>query len=102
METEPEMETDTEPENGNRNGTVNIRDFGLSTPIHSFVLVISSVCLSVYFLDVWCFLYLPTLFVSTQIYRTANVEIKLKAKIHGVARKLGHGLPPLKKEIRKT
>ena len=57
-ETEPEM--DTETENGNGNGTFNIRDFGLSTRIRSFVRVIFSVCLSVYFLDIWRFLYLPT------------------------------------------
>ena len=65
-ETEPETETDTDrdTENGKRkwerNGTFNIRDFGLSTHIRSFVRVIFSVCLSVYLLDLWRFLYLPT------------------------------------------
>ena len=59
-ETEPETDTDTETENGNGNGTFNIRDFGLSTRIRSFVRVIFSVCLSVYFLEIWLFLYLPT------------------------------------------
>ena len=61
-ETEPETETetDTETENRNGNGNFNIRDFGLSTRIRSFVRVIFSVCLSVYFLDVWRLLYLPT------------------------------------------
>ena len=39
---------------------VNLRDFGLSTRICLFVCVIFSVCLSVYFLDIWRFLYLPT------------------------------------------
>ena len=58
METEPETEleaeTDTEPETENRNGngTVNIRDFGLSTRIRLFVRIIFSVCLYVYFLGV--------------------------------------------------
>ena len=60
-ETEPETDTDTETENGNGNGTFNIRDFGLSTHIRSFVRVIFSVCLSVHLLDIWHFLYLPTL-----------------------------------------
>ena len=72
-ETEPEMaihrttetETESEAEAETETGTepsiyVNIRNFGLSTRIRSFVHVIFSVCLSVYFLDVWRFLYLPT------------------------------------------
>ena len=59
-ETEPETDTDTETENGNGNGTFNIHDFGLSTHIRLFVRVIFSVCLYVYFLDIWRFLYLPT------------------------------------------
>ena len=63
-ETEPETDTDTETENGNGNGTFNIRNFGLSTRIRLFVRVILSVCLTVYFLDVWRFLYLPTLKVN--------------------------------------
>ena len=54
------MDTDTETENGNGNGTFNIRDFGLSTRKRLFVPVIFSVYLYVYFLDIWCFLYLPT------------------------------------------
>ena len=45
--TEPEPETDTETEMGN--GTFNIRDFGLSTRIRSYVGVIFSVCLSLMF-----------------------------------------------------
>ena len=59
-ETELETDTDTETENGNGNGTFNIRNFGLSTRIRSFVRVIFSVCLSVYLLDIWRLLYLPT------------------------------------------
>ena len=63
-ETEPETEPDTEPEPETETETepsiyVNIRNFGLSTHICSFVRVIFSVCLSEYFLDVWRFLYLP-------------------------------------------
>ena len=66
-ETEPETDTDTETENGNGNGTFNIGDFGLSTRIRSFVRVIFFVCLSIYFLDIWRFLYLPTyLFINFQ------------------------------------
>ena len=63
-ETEPETETDTDTDTETEmgNGPFNIRDFGLSTRICLFVLVIFSVCLSVYFLDVWRFLYLPTHF----------------------------------------
>ena len=56
-ETEAEAEAETEAETSIY---VNIRDFGLSTRIRSFVRVIFSVCLFVYFLDVWRFLYLPT------------------------------------------
>ena len=59
--TELETDTYTETENGNGNVTFNIRDFGLSTRIRSFVRVIFSACLSVYFLDIWRFLYLPTI-----------------------------------------
>ena len=60
-ETEPEAETDTEPETETEPSIyVNIREFGLSTRICSFVRVIFSICLSIYFLDVWRFLYLPT------------------------------------------
>ena len=68
-ETEPETDTDTdtepdpEPEPDPETEPsiyVNIRDFGLSTCIRSFVRIIFSVCLSVYFLDVWRFLYFPT------------------------------------------
>ena len=61
QETEPETDTDTETKNGNGNGTFNICDFGLSTRIRSFLRVIFFVCLSVYFLDIWRFLYLPKL-----------------------------------------
>ena len=46
-ETEPETYTDTETEMGN--GTFNLRDFGLSTRIRSYVRVIFSVCLSLTF-----------------------------------------------------
>ena len=46
-ETEPETDTDTETEMGN--GTFNIRDFGLSTRIRSYVRLIFSVCLSLTF-----------------------------------------------------
>ena len=64
-ETEPETEPDTEPEPETETETelsiyVNIREFGLSTRIRSFVCVIFSVCLSVYFLDIWRLIYLPT------------------------------------------
>ena len=44
-ETEPETDTDTEM----GNGTFNIRDFGLSTRIRSYVRIIFSVCLSLTF-----------------------------------------------------
>ena len=44
LDMEPESETETEKE---PSIYVNIRDFGLSTRIHSFVRVIFSVCLSV-------------------------------------------------------
>ena len=56
LETEPEAETDTE-----LSIYLNIRDFGLSTRMRSFVRVIFSIFLSVYFLDVWRFLYFPTI-----------------------------------------
>ena len=62
-ETEPEAETDTEPEPETDTEPpiyVNIRDFGLSMRIRLFICVIFYICLSVYFLDVWHFLYLPT------------------------------------------
>ena len=45
--TEPETDTETETETGN--GTFNIRDFGLSMRIRSYVRVIFSVCLSLTF-----------------------------------------------------
>ena len=70
-ETELETETDTEPEpepepepETEPSIYVNIRDFGMSTRIRSLVRVIFSVYLSVYFFDVWRFLYLPTLWSS--------------------------------------
>ena len=72
-ETEPETDTDTETEMGN--GTFNIRDFGLSTRIRSFVRVIFSVCLSVYLLDIWRFLYLPTLLLKYHHY-TCHLKSK--------------------------
>ena len=54
-------ETETETEKGTEPSIyINIRDFGLSTRIRSFVRVIFSICLSVYFLDVLSFHYLPT------------------------------------------
>ena len=62
-ETEPESKTDTETdmETGTEPSIyVNIRDFGLSMRIRSFVRVIFSVCMPVYFLDEWRLLYLPT------------------------------------------
>ena len=73
-ETEPETETetDTETENRNGNGTFNIHDFGLSTRIRSFVRVIFSVCLSVYFLDIWRFLYLPIYYINED-YRSVTL-----------------------------
>ena len=74
-ETKPETDTDTETENGNGNGTFNIRDFGLSTRIRSFVRVIFSVCLSVYLLDIWRFLYLPTLLLKYHHY-TCHLKSK--------------------------
>ena len=64
-ETEPEAETETELEPETETETepsiyVNIRDFGLSTHIRLFVRVIFSICMYVYFLDLFLFLYLPT------------------------------------------
>ena len=55
----PEMDTDTEKRKWETEPS--IRDFGLSTRIRSLIRVIFSVCLSVYFLDIWRFLYLPTI-----------------------------------------
>ena len=61
LETEPDTEPEPEPETETEPSiNVNIRDFGLSTRIRLFVRTIFSICLSVYFLDLWRFLYLST------------------------------------------
>ena len=59
-----EMETETE-----LSIYVNIRNFGLSKRIRLFVHVIFSICLYVYFLELWHFLYLAT---EWNCYRNRN------------------------------
>ena len=63
--TEPEAksETDTElePETKTESSIyINIRYLRISTRIRSFGRIIFSICLSIYLLDIWRFLYLPT------------------------------------------